>query len=383
MTIKGLNPWLKEHAPHALSQITITELSGTRVAIDAYNWIYQQYFQAKKRIIENTNVAVEDPNPEAIFCEWMRLLCEFVKTWVTHSITPVFVFDGEAPMEKGETQKKRQERRQHDYDRLMAKKDFIRKGDSLSYTETDIEELRKYMRNYRDLPKSHLERFREVLREMGLPVVDAKWEGEQLCSMLAREGKVSAVYSTDTDNIAYGAPLLLNGFVESFYTAEGWPIPRFSCVWYDNILLELGYSRQQFVDLCIMAGCDYNRNMPRIAIKTAYKHLNRWASLDNFPPEEYALSCLEYERCRQLFSPVSSGDIWAAGDLDVHKRLPAEYEAIFNRFHIGYTSYGLVEKLLALPPPKEKYLVPPPTPKTIFTSDLTLKVRPPSSPPLS
>ena len=62
MGIKGLNKLLQRHAPDAVGEITLDKLKGTRVAIDAYNWIYTNHPNAKKEVINRTYVSFEDPD---------------------------------------------------------------------------------------------------------------------------------------------------------------------------------------------------------------------------------------------------------------------------------------------------------------------------------
>ena len=60
-----------------------------------------------------------------------------------------------------------------------------------------VAELRKLMRNQFKRPE--MDFLKGLLEGIGIPVVQARFEGEQLCAKLCIEGKISAVYSTDTD----------------------------------------------------------------------------------------------------------------------------------------------------------------------------------------
>jgi 5'-3' exonuclease len=171
------------------------------------------------------------------------------------------------------------------------------------------------MANTWDIPLDFHNKFKAILNYFHLPYIKAKYEGEQLCSMLAVEGKVSAVYSTDTDTFVYGAPLVITGFKSLDYV-DGAYQRKCTCVRTENILKELEYNKSKFVDLCILAGCDYNTNIPRVAIKTAHKLLEQYETIDNFP-EKYDRTPLNYEKCKELFKQVSSRTLIDETNLEI------------------------------------------------------------------
>lgn len=373
MGIKGINKLLQRYAPDAFREITIDKLKGTRVAIDAYNWIHTNYPKAKKEVINRTDVSVEDPDEGEIFKEWMHLLFDFIKKWLNYSITPVFVFDGKAPMEKNKTREKRREDQRKTYERMIELKDEIRNGDPLMITPEKIVELRKKMINTRSITMESIEYMKKLLISLGIPTIQAKYEGEQLCSMLAKEGIVSAVFSTDTDNLVYGTPLMLTQFSGVEQTPRG-GIYKCKCVWLKIVLQQLNYTHSKFIDLCILAGCDYNVNMKRIGIFTAYKHLNVYQNIDAFPSEKFDTSCLLHHRCREMFSPVNIKDIWEDGFLNYQPEKIAFIVPCLEELGIYDQHYYLVNLLHNLKEPENKRLSPPPIPRKIKCTNVTLNI---------
>ena len=376
MGIKGLNKLLQRHAPSAFGEITLDKLKGTRVAIDAYCWIHTNYPNAKKEVINRTDVALHDPDEGEIFKEWMNLLFDFIKKWVNYSITPVFVFDGIAPMEKTKTREKRREDQRKTYERMIELKDEVRNGDPLLVTPDKIVELRKKMINTRSISSESIDYMQELLKALGIPYVQAKYEGEQLCCMLALKGVVSAVYSTDTDNLVYGAPLMITKFSGLEWKPNG-AVYKCKCVWVENALKQLSYSHSKFVDLCILAGCDYNVNMKKIAILTAYKYLNIFNDIDSFPPEKFDTSCLKHQRCREMFSPVKIEDIWGEGFLNYQAERIVNLNPCLESLGIYDQHYYLMTLLQNLEEPIDgKVIPPPPIPQVLKCSNITLNILP-------
>jgi flap endonuclease-1 len=363
MGIKGLFPFLRKNAPESVGEIGLDQLRGTKVAIDSYNWIHSNYASAKKTVINDTDVVNKDPDEDRIFKQFLSNLFDFIKTWVRYHITPVFVFDGTPTLEKNKERLRRREQSKMDYENMMKIRDEVRSGDPLDVTPAKIESLRKRMINTKTIKLEDFEYVKNLIISLGLPYAQAKYEGEQLCAMLAREGKVSAVYSTDGDNIAYGAPLLITNFKDlrenKNLTSEFRWVIYCECVWYENVLKQLQYSPEEFTDLCILSGCDYNSNMKGIAINNAHKHLQIYKSIENFP-SSFDTKCLIYERCREMFSPVLSEEIIDEINLSLNRDRISLLSSTLEDLELFDMHYYLVDLMFNLEQAKEQVVIEPP-----------------------
>jgi hypothetical protein len=145
-----------------------------------------------------------------------------------------------------------------------------------------------------------------VIKGIGIPCLRAVGDGEQLCSMLCVDGKVAAVFSSDTDNFVYGCPLIITGFAENYtYDEHGNRIAHLDCVRHDRVVSGLNIPHSMFVDLCIMCKCDFNTNMPGIAAIKSYSLLQKHGSIDDLP-RNINTECLKHVRCREIFRYVPS-----------------------------------------------------------------------------
>lgn len=89
----------------------------------------------------------------------------------------------------------------------------------------------------------------KLLRLMGFPVIEAKAEAEAQCVQLVSEGLASAVASDDMDCLTFGAKTL----IRQIRTKKD-PVVEISL---ENVLKELGLNMEEFIDMCILCGCDY------------------------------------------------------------------------------------------------------------------------------
>jgi flap endonuclease-1 len=316
MGIKSINKLLKAKCPDAFFSLPITAFHGKRISVDASYWMYTNMATARKEVIRKTNVAEGEPNIADIRKVWFQKAVDFILGWLANDITPVFVFDGVAHPEKAKTKEGRHNKREISRAKINALYEQLR-GDILQRSPTIIEELRKELENYTDIPREEYDLFKNVVKVLGLPCVQARHDAEQLCASLCIEGNVAAVFSKDTDNLALGCPLMITGFSKTGYSYDEYNqrINHVDCVRLDKILFGLSMSHNEFVDLCIMSGCDFNTNIPGKAVYKSYDLLQQYRSIDNLP-EHLDKQCLNHLRCREIFTYKSAVELSIAIKLE-------------------------------------------------------------------
>lgn len=227
-------------------------------------------------------------------------------------IRPVYVFDGAAPEQKMAELEKRRERREEATALAEAAKEA-----------GDTAELRKQLaRTIRVSPEQNAE-VQELLQLLGLPVVKAPGEAEAQCAELAKSGRVWATATEDADALTFGTPILIRnltfsdsstsskaapangngGKAAAAGSAKGHPILS---IHLEKVLKALELTMDQFIDFCILCGCDYCGTIRGIGAKTAYtliKHHNNIETvLEHLDKEKYPIpENFSYQAARELF----------------------------------------------------------------------------------
>ena len=108
---------------------------------------------------------------------------------------------------------------------------------------------------------------------------------------------------------------------------------------YDNLLKELDFSKESFLDLCIMLGCDYNTNIPNIGPEKSISLLRKHKTIDNIDIDK---SILNHIRVRELFSVPEKMDVYIpyCGIPDFEN-----VEIFMNKNNIKYNSRLLLQNL--------------------------------------
>jgi flap endonuclease-1 len=310
MGINGLIPFLKKNALDAFSTITLNTFSKQRVAVDISLFMY------KYKVVYGE--------------DWISGVIQLFTTLRENAIHPIVVFDGEAPQEKLEEQKNRRlmrEERNSKCQSLMTRIDEYNKDGVIStelqefYDKTIvnlskrndfllIQQVRQYpkfdinmvsekvskMKNqnvrvtYKDIQLVH-----DLLKVMRIQSIQAPTEAEALCAWLAVKNIVAAVLTEDTDVLAYGTPMFLNKINTNTNSC--------TLVDYKTLLSSLNLTKEQFTELCILCGCDYNQRVKNVGPARIYKFLQKYNTFDNIVENEtkYDFSCIQMNTVKTLF----------------------------------------------------------------------------------
>ncbi|KAK9884016.1 hypothetical protein WA026_004951 [Henosepilachna vigintioctopunctata] len=205
-------------------------------------------------------------------------------------IKPVYVFDGKPPeMKSGELGKRAEKRAE------------AQKALDKATEAGDTAEVDKFTRRLVKVTKQHGEEAKELLALMGVPYIDAPCEAEAQCAALVKAGKVFATATEDMDALTFGSSVLLRHM--TFSEARKMPIQE---IHLSKILESMDLTLDQFIDLCILLGCDYTDSIKGIGPKKAVALINEHKSIEEIlknidttkypPPENWS-----YKAARRLF----------------------------------------------------------------------------------
>jgi flap endonuclease-1 len=165
-------------------------------------------------------------------------------------IAAVFVFDGKPPEEKQEEIVRRFERKSkcHDqYDALRSKYESSPPGPEKHRMKYELEKLK---RQFVRLSPADISLAKDLLVSCGHQVADAPGESDAMCARMVQVGAADACLSEDTDMFPFGCPLVLRNLSLADSTVLIYDL--------NSILNDLGLSFNEFKEVCVTSGCDYN-----------------------------------------------------------------------------------------------------------------------------
>ncbi|MEM3357173.1 MAG: flap endonuclease-1 [Candidatus Bathyarchaeia archaeon] len=264
----GVN--LRDLAPKTV--VRLEDLSGKKIAIDAYNALYQ--FLAIIRQPDGTplkdHTGKVTSHLSGLFYRTSNLL--------ELGIKPFFVFDGTPPVLK-EVEITR---------RAKTKEEATIKYEQ-ALAQGRVEEARMYAQATSRLHDYMMDDSKRLLTLMGIPWIQAPSEGEAQAAHLTKRGDADYCASQDYDSLLFGAPKLIRNVTisgrrklpsKNVYIDVVPEVIRL-----DDVLKECGITYEQLIDVGILIGTDFNPDgIKGLGPKTALKLIKEHGTLEKALP---------------------------------------------------------------------------------------------------
>jgi flap endonuclease-1 len=187
--------------------------------------------------------------------------------------------------------------------------------------EGDQEALAKLNKRTLRVTQQHHEEAKKLLALMGIPYVEAPCEAEAQCAAMVAAGVCYGAGSEDMDSLTLGTPLLLRHL--NYSESRGLPILEIRL---EKVLEGLKMDMDQFIDLCILLGCDYCDSIrgigPVRAVQLIEKYKNIEAILESLDKEKYKVpDNFPFVEIRELFKHPEVAD---PNTLDIKWNAPDE-----------------------------------------------------------
>jgi hypothetical protein len=231
MGIKNLNRFFLDNcSEYSIRKMNLVELSNKIIVIDVSIYLY--------KYVEN-DCLVEN----------MHLM---VSKMISYNITPIFVFDGKPPAEKLELlEKRKQEKKvaEDKFNELKVQLENVVEDDQHKKEELKIE-MDTLKKKFVRIKSTHIQLAKSILDAMGVFYIESKGEADHLCSYLAKHNYAWACMSDDMDMFLLDCPRVLRHL----------NLMDDSVMFYEtaNILRELCMSYEDFKNILIISGTDYN-----------------------------------------------------------------------------------------------------------------------------
>ena len=253
MGIRGLNKfWLKK-STNSIQKTELSKLQGKKVAIDFTLYLY-------KFLLTDHHYL------KSIFYQVLKL--------TKFGITPIYIFDGQAPKEKDKTIEERRKKRNKletkilELEKLLVNLEEYSKKKNINIDkirEHLIKDISKMDKNVVYIRNEYIENTKKLLDLLKIPYLQAEEEAEQYCSQLVNNGLADYVMTEDTDVFPCGA----NNVIKNFSFKDNYVYTYH----YEIFLNELKIDKEQFLQMCILFGCDYLKRHIKISEHKIYELL--------------------------------------------------------------------------------------------------------------
>ena len=188
---------------------------------------------------------------------YMKFFEDLFMKLKNYKMTICGVFDGKSPIEKITIINKRKQRD-------VVYKDKLNKASSLREQERLERRLFKFDYEKQDILKV-------FMKEKSIHWVYAKEEADPVCGYMCNKLNAACI-SNDIDLLVFGVDTMIVKHYNNDYV---------DIICMQEIYNKLNIKRQQFVDACLLAGCDYLSNKFKIKLEEAIIMIKRYGSIEN------------------------------------------------------------------------------------------------------
>jgi flap endonuclease-1 len=271
--------------------ITFENLFNKRIAIDAFNTIYQ--FLAIIRQRDGTPLKDYEGNVTSHLSGLFYRSINFIE----HNIKPIYVFDGVATELKLETIKERKKIKDD------AKKKMVEAQEA-----EDFREAKKFAQQTSKLNSDMIEESKKLLENMGIPVFQASSEGEAQSAYLVEKGDAWACASQDYDTLLFGGERLVRNFAvsRSKKVKDTTVTLDIEYVSLPKLLENLGITREQLVEMGILIGTDFFSGIHGIGQHKALDLIKKYKSIKNIVSEKVKVGKKDIQLDLELVEQVKN-----------------------------------------------------------------------------
>ena len=257
MGIKSLTQLIKKNSPNSIQHVGLYTMRDKRIAIDTSIFLY-------KSLINIRYKGDYLRNKDNKIVSHIQGLYYKTNQYLSFGITPIYIFDGKPPIEKSECIQERNKKAKENKEKMNQTNDIVEKQNLEKGT------IR--------ITKEYIDDLKHLFNLMGVSYIHADGEAEAYASELCRIGYVDAVVTEDMDTLAYGCPVLIRNCIDkSIKRPEVITMFNFS-----KIIEDFKMTHDEFIDMCILCGCDYCPTIPKVGSIRSLKNIQEYKTIENF-----------------------------------------------------------------------------------------------------
>ncbi len=305
MGIKGLNALIKKYAPSAIKACDLKDFANKTLSLDAYGFLYAY------KIVGNSM-------PQ----NYIPKMLDFCKRLRAENIDLIAVMDGKSNSQAQNKPDKSAARKVRNNRKISAMKQIAGQKSLLDTAKINHESLIS-TNNVKDMTsdqqlklaalaseiESHEEKIAQVEKQLivieeedievmttifqafGFGVGFAEHEGESGAVKLVESGAADYVVSNDSDALCFGDVQV----IQNISIASSHNMKLVDAV---KVREEMGFTREEFIDMCILCGSDFSEKLTGLASTGAYTAIKTHRTI-----EEVIKNCPKYKVPEQGWTP--------------------------------------------------------------------------------
>lgn len=190
---------------------------------------------------------------------------------LSHKVIPLYIYDGRPPNEKDYVIQQRQRKRVNMETKLNnICNEILSDHDNINDLEQLENQRIKLKKSIIHIKKNDIDTIKDFFDMLHIPYLNAIGEADALCAKLFKDGYITACLSDDMDMLALGC-----GRTIKFQDGK---VYEFDLTY---ILSGLDISYEQFVEMCLLFGCDYIKPAFKLDNNESYNLIKKYGCIKN------------------------------------------------------------------------------------------------------
>ena len=186
-----------------------------------------------------------------------------------HKIIPVYIFDGIPPYEKNSIIKYRYEKKQKIKNKINILHQQI--NSNQEHIDVNIEnEINRLNKQLIQIKSTDITELKQLLDILHISYIDAVGEADVMCAKLYKKKYINACLSEDMDILIFGCENLIKMHKDTIYEYD-----------INHILNILDINFDQFMNMCLLFGCDYIKPIIKKTSIELYNIVKKHITIEN------------------------------------------------------------------------------------------------------
>lgn len=296
MGIDSFNKFIKDKVPGALTEIPLQHFSGSTMSVDLFGLLFKMRPGAVKSVDKLIDLSTGEINHADINVKCTELVLKRLILYMKHDINLVICLDSKHHKLREKVRERRNNQRKKNTSEFNLLKSQLLKMDPL-FRNNIATKMKNIYQNMVDTQDGYINGLVDLLKTVGFIVVSpsdfypkgSTGDGEALCATLCMNNICNVGIVTDGDFHLYGGSFSIidlnekwvteNGFNKKIHIATIRSLPQ--------IMEKEDITFDQFQQICILSGIDYNDGVKGIAFATSFKHIKKHGDIRNFAVFNY------------------------------------------------------------------------------------------------
>lgn len=212
--------------------------------------------------------------------------------FLVNKIIPIYIFDGKPLKEKSQTLYKRKNNKKKIESKINEIKSQINENMTQEEKENMNSQLVKLNKKNIKITNDDIKKLMSLFDLCGIPYLKSVNEADILLASLYKNNKINYCLSEDMDILIFGAKKIIK-----FDKKE---IHEFNL---NHILNNLELTEDQFIDMCILFGCDYINPILKKKPNEIYDLIKKYKEVKKIVDKDYYIE--KHNKIKNLFKNKS------------------------------------------------------------------------------